>query len=397
MANFKYTAYSSNGEKVNGVIEALTLTEAVKKVKETCPIVEEIKEVKDKNVQRLQKVNIKELCLLCARFAIVLEVGLPIVQSVEMMAKQTEDANLRRILEEVQGDVAMGRSLSASFAVRGHCFPSTFVETIKSGEETGELAPAFKRLNSYYEKSNKTTQKVVGALTYPAIVMVVAVVVMAIIMVVAVPSFTKAFDSLGTELPWITRFVIGLSDWIKKYGLIVVVFVAAIVLGCKLYGKTEKGAVFFASTALKLPLVGKIIQLSGACQFAQTMSMMVMAGMPILRCIETAGRSVGNYVMRRDILETATGVQAGKTLGACLSKSRYLPAMLVEMTAIGESTGTLESTLETVGNYYDNETQVATAKALSFLEPAIIGVLAVFVVGILFSVYLPMFSMYGEM
>ncbi len=398
MANFKYTAYSLNGEKVMGVVEALNQTDAVAKIKENCPIVEEIKEVKDNTaVRRMQKVSTKALSLLCARFAIVLNVGLPIVQSVEMMAKQTEDANLKKVLEDVAADVAMGRSLSASFAVRSECFPSTFIETVRSGEETGELGAAFERLSSYYEKSSKTMQKVVGALTYPAIVMVVAIVVMGIIMVVAVPSFTKAFAQLGSELPWITKFVIGLSNWVKSYGLIVVVIVAAIVLGCKIYSKTEKGAVFFSSTLLKLPLMGNIVKLSGASQFAQTMSMMVMAGMPVIRCIETAGKSVSNYVMRRDILESASGIEAGRTIGSCLGKSEYLPSMLVEMTAIGESTGTLESTLKTVGDYYDNEVQVATAKALSFLEPAIIGFLAVFVVMILFSVYLPMFSMYGEM
>lgn len=397
MANYKYTAYSSDGEKINGVVEALSLVEAAKKIKLTCPIVEEIKEVKDKNVQALRRVSTKELSLLCNRFSIVLEVGLPIVQSVEMMAKQTEDLNLKHILEEVKLDVAMGRSLSAAFAVREQCFPTTFIETIRSGEETGELSAAFGRLKEYYEKSSKTTQKLVGVLIYPSIVLAVAVVVIGIILVVAIPSFTSAFDQLGTELPWITKFMIAVSDWMIKYGLVAVIIVAAVILACKVYSKTEKGAVLFSSFLLKLPVIGKIVLLSGASQFAQTMSMMVTAGMPILRSLETSGRSVSNYVMRRDILESTKGVQAGKTIAASLGKSDYLPSMLIEMTAIGETTGTLESTLKSIGDYYDNEVQMATAKALALLEPLIIGFLAVFVIIILFSVYLPMFSMYGSM
>lgn len=397
MANYKYTAYSSDGEKINGVVEALSLVEAAKKIKQNCPVVEEIKEVKEKNVQMLRKVSVKELSLLCNRFSIVLEVGLPIVQSVEMMAKQTEDANLKRILEEVKSDVAMGRSLSAAFAVREQCFPATFIETIRSGEETGELSVAFARLKEYYEKSNKTTQKLIGVMIYPSIVMAVAIVVIVIIMVVAVPSFTSAFDQLGAELPWVTKLIIAMSGWMTKYGLIMLIIVAASILSCKLYSRTEKGAVLFSSLLLKIPVIGKIVLLSGASQFAQTMSMMVIAGMPILRSIETAGRSVGNYVMRRDILESTKGVQAGKTIAASLAKSNYLPSMLIEMTAIGETTGTLESTLKSIGDYYDNEVQMATAKALSLLEPMIIGLLAVFVILILFSVYLPMFSMYGSM
>jgi type IV pilus assembly protein PilC len=154
------------------------------------------------------------------------------------------------------------------------------------------------------------------------------------------------------------------------------------------------GAEIVAVLTLSIPIVGKIIQLSAASQFAHTMSMMLSSGMPILRCLETAGKSVGNYVMRRDILATSVGVEEGKSLGTCLRKSKYLPSMLIEMTAMGETTGTMEHTLGAVARFYDNEVEVTTAKATGLLEPAIICVLAVVVVVILFSVYLPLFSMY---
>lgn len=397
MANYKYVAYSKNGEKVKGVVEALTKNEAVAKIKDLCPVVEEIKEIQGQVVeQKIQKIKIKDLSLMCERFAIVLNVGLPLVQSVEMMANQTEDKNLKHILQEVHEDVAMGRSLYAAFSLRAEAFPNTFVESVRAGEETGDLSTTFKRLSTYYTNSSKTKQKVASALTYPAIVIVVAIVVMAIIMVVAIPSFTSAFASLGSELPAITKFVIWLSDFLIKYGLFIVIVAAATFIGLKLYSKTEKGEEFFAKTALKIPLISKIVQMSNSSEFAQTMSMMVLAGMPIIRGLEIAGRSMSNYVMRRDVLDCVAGIEAGRTMAFCLSQSEYLPKMLIEMTTIGESTGSLETTLNTVGDYYDNEVQIATGKALSVLEPAIIGVLAVFVVGILLSVYLPMFGMYGS-
>lgn len=398
MANYKYVAYSPNGEKVKGFVEALTKNEAVAKIKDMCPVVEEIKEIQGEVVkQKIQKVKVKELSLMCERFAIVLNVGLPLVQSVEMMANQTDDKNLKHILEEVHDDVAMGRSLYAAFLLRAEAFPNTFVESVRAGEETGDLATTFKRLSTYYTNSSKTKQKVTSALTYPAIVIVVAIVVMAIIMVVAIPSFTRAFASLGSDLPAITKFVIWLSDFLIKYGLFIVIVAAAVFIGLKLYSKTEQGEEFFAKTALKLPLISKIVQMSNASEFAQTMSMMVLAGMPIIRGLEIAGRSMGNYVMRRDVLDCVAGIEAGRTMAFCLGQSEYLPKMLIEMTTIGETTGSLEHTLNTVGDYYDNEVQIATGKALSVLEPAIIAVLAVFVVGILLSVYLPMFGMYGSM
>ena len=249
---------------------------------------------------------------------------------------------------------------------------------------------------AYYDKTNKTKQKVISSLTYPALTMVVGIIVMIIIMVVAVPSFTKTFERMGTEMPGITVFVIGMSNFFTNYGILMLFVIAAIVLACKVYQQTEKGAELFSSLALMLPIVGNIIQLNAASQFAHTMAMMLTSGMPILGCIETAGKSIGNYVMRRDILAAAGGVEEGKSLASCMEKSKYLPSMLVAMVAMGETTGTLETTLTAVAGFYDNEVDINTSRAVSVLEPAIIGVLAVFVVVVLFSVYLPMFSMYGS-
>jgi len=215
--------------------------------------------------------------------------------------------------------------------------------------------------------------------------------------VVAVPAFTKTFASMGSDLPAITKFVMGVSDFITAYGLLIAVIALGIFVALKLYGATPAGREFFAKLILKLPVFSKIVLMSNASEFAQTMSMMVLAGMPIIKGMEIAGRGMSNYVMKRDVLDAVVGIEAGKTMAYCLSQSAYLPAMLVEMTTIGESTGTLESTLKSVGDYYDNEVQIATQKATSMLEPLIIAVLAVFVMIILLSVYMPMFSMYEGM
>lgn len=399
MANFKYKAISTSGEPVNGVIEATDQMTAVAKIKQTCSIITEIEEVQGLETEykpRARKIDAKLLSLMCDRFSIILGVGLPIVKAVDMLAGQMEDKALKGILKKVSKDVAIGRTLSSSFAAQKGYFPVTFVESVRSGEESGNLAETFRRMQAYYDKTSKTKQKVITSLTYPGITMVVGIIVMIIIMVVAVPSFTKTFERSGTELPGITVFVIGLSNFFVNYGIILIFAIAAIVLACKLYQQTEKGAELFSSLSLMIPIVGNIIQLNAASQFAHTMAMMLTSGMPILGCIETAGKSIGNYVMRRDILATAGGVEEGKSLSACMEKSKYLPPMLVEMVAMGEKTGTLETTLTAVAGYYDNEVDVNTTRAVSVLEPAIIGVLAVFVVVVLFSVYLPMFTMYGS-
>lgn len=400
MGNFKYTAKSKSGEIVNGVIEASDQFEAVAKIKQTCPVIIEIEETSDiKSLTGpvLRRINDKNLSLICDRFSTLIKVGLPIVDCVNMLSRQVDDKDISAILNGVGKDVSMGRSLYASFAARDGVFPTTFLESVKSGEESGDLDKTFGRLKTYYERTSKTKSKVVSSLTYPAMTIVVAIIVIIIIMVVAVPTFSKTFASMGTEMPWVTKMLIAISDFFINYGVYLLMILVTGIMALRVYMRTPKGAEMVSAVLIAIPIVGKIIQLSAASQFAHTMSMMLSSGMPILKCLETAGKGVGNYVMRRDILSAIEDVEEGKSLSTCLNRSIYLPSMLVEMTAMGESTGTLETTMEAVGNFYDNEVDIATQRALSVLEPAIIAVLAVVVVFILFSVYLPMFSMYGSM
>lgn len=396
MANFKYKAISVSGENVTGVVEAPTQMDAVVKVKQTYPVITEIKEVKDLEGIQIgsKKVDVQTLSLLCDRLSIILGVGLPIVKSVDMVADQMDDKDLKKALTDISKDVSMGRSLYASFAAKGKMFPVTFLESIKAGEESGDLVTVFARLKDYYERTSKTKQKVTSSLMYPMFTMVVAVIVVIIVMVVGVPMFSKSFEQSGMELPAITQFVINVSNFFINYGILMAVILAIAGFAFGAYARTDAGQETISIALLTMPVIGKIVQLSAASQFAHTMAMMLTSGMPILRCLETAGKSVGNYVMRRDILGSAVGVEEGKSLGMCLRMSKYLPNMLVEMTAMGEATGTLEMTLEAVARFYDNEVEIATAKATSLLEPAIIVVLAGVVVVIMFSVYLPLFSMY---
>lgn len=400
MGNFKYTAKSKSGELIHGVVEADDQFEAVAKIKQTCPIIVEIEETSrsgELTGPMLKRISDKDLSLMCDRFSMLIKVGLPIVDAVSMLSRQMEDKNLSHILRDIAKDVSMGRSLYASFSSRKGVFPATFLESIKSGEESGDLDRTFARLKDYYERTSKTKDKVISALTYPALTMVVAVIVVIIIMVVAVPMFTKTFAQMGSELPVITQMLISISDFLINYGVYLLMFFAASLVALRMYARTERGAETFAALTLTIPIIGKVVQLSAASQFAHTMSMMLSSGMPILRCLDTAGKGISNYVMRRDILDAIDEVEEGKSLGVCLGKSEYLPTILVEMTAMGEQTGTLETTLEAVGNFYDNEVELSTQRALSVLEPMIIALLAGIVVFILFSVYLPMFGMYGNM
>jgi len=385
---------------VSGVVEAVSKNDAVAQVRQSCEIVLSLKEVPKAisrdPLERFHKINAKSLALTCQQFAIILRAGLPLVQTVDLVADQCADKSLGALLRQVSEDVSNGWSLSYSFSQRGaKSLPPTFQETVRAGEESGDLLSSFSRMADYFERMNKTRESVVSALTYPAFVVAVAAVVVTIIMGYAVPAFINMFDSLGTELPWVTTALIAVSSFFRKYSLLLLALMALFIFCFRLYGMTEKGAPRLARAQLKIPIMGEIVRMSGASQFAHTMSTLLAAGMPILQAIEVSGRTMTNRCMSDEIMGALPGVEGGRTLGECLGYTKELPAMLIRMTAVGEATGSLEATLKILAEYYDNEVDVRTKRALSLLEPAIIIVLAVFVVFILMAVYLPMFNMYG--
>lgn len=398
MPAYYYEGAYTNGEKVNGVVEASSPNEAVAQIRQSCDIVLSLKEVRAKTgegIQLFQKVDAKSLSMVCRQFSIILKAGLPLVQAVDLTASQTQDKLLAKILKQVSEDISNGWSLSYSFRQRGKKLPVTFIETIRSGEESGDLQEAFERMSVYYDRMYKTRQKAVSALIYPAFVLAVAVVVVGIIMFYAVPTFSSTFESMDIELPLVTRILIAVSGFFSRYAVWIVLILAAVLLGVYTYGQLEKGRMRISRWKLRLPVFGRIGSMAGASQFAHTMSTMLAAGMPILQAIEVSGRAISNYCMSQAVLRTIPGVESGKALGDCLNQSKDLPEMLVKMTAIGESTGSMEEILNVMAEYYDNEVDTATARALSLLEPIIILMLAGVVVLILFSVYIPMFSMYN--
>ena len=400
MPTFKYEGAYASGERVSGVVEAVSQTDAVAQIRQSCEVVLSLKEVpraatRDP-MERFRSISAKSLALTCQQFAIILKAGLPLVQTVDLVADQCADKVLSRLLRQVSEDVSNGWSLSYSLEQRGgRKLPVTFRETVRAGEESGDLLASFRRLSDYFQRMSKTRDSVVSALTYPAFVIVVAVIVVAIIMGYAVPTFTSMFQSMDLELPWVTTALIAVSHFFQAYTLPLVGLLALAVLLIRLYGATEKGGMALARAQLKLPILGAVVRMSGASQFAHTMSTLLAAGMPILRAIEVSGRTMTNRCMASEVLDTLPGVEGGRSLGDCMGYARELPAMLVQMTAVGEATGSMESTLKVLAEYYDNEVEVRAKRALSILEPAIIVALAVFVVFILMAVYLPMFSMYS--
>lgn len=401
MPVFKYEARYEGGETATGIVEAISEVEAVAQLRKTFEVVLDIKEV-PKNFSKPsfgggKKIKTKSLALISKQFAIILQAGLPLVQTVKLVAEQSESKELKDLWNQVAEDISGGWSLSYSLEQRAPYLPTIFRESIRAGEDSGDLESAFARMSDYYSRVQKTRSKTITTLSYPALIIVVAVIVISIIMGFAVPVFTDVFEQMDAELPPVTLALIAVSDFFQQWFFVVILLIAAIICGLWFANRTPQGSEAIAKALLSLPVFGNIIRMSAASQFAHTMSAMLAAGMPIMQALEVTGRTIDNKVLANEVLGALPGVEDGRSVGTSLALSAdQLPEMLVQMTTVGEKTGSMEDTLQVLARYYDNEVDTRTDRVLAMLEPIIIVVLSLFVVFILLAVYLPMFNLYQQ-
>ena len=383
------------------MISAYDEYEAVSMLRGKCAFITKIEPVKEKKsilsrpVQ--YRIKEKELALMCSQFSIILSSGLSVVRCVEMVAAQSKNKYTRQMLEKVAEDIGAGYSMAQSFENHMPSLPKTFIETVRAGEQTGTLEKCFARLHTYFDKSAKTKAKIVSALTYPAMVIVVAIIVVVIIMVVAVPAFTNAFTDLGTELPAVTRALIAVSNGFLHWWWLLLCIVAAAVVASVVYRRSERGRIATAAFSLRRAPLRQLHTMNAAAQFASSMATMLAAGLPVTRALDVTSQTLSNYVFALGVRQVKQNVERGRSIAESMAEVEYFPKMLSEMVGVGERAGSLEETLTVIGDYYDNEASIATGRLLSVMEPMITIVLAVIVVVLLLSVYLPMFTMYGSM
>lgn len=401
MTTFKYKGLSPDGQKVSGVVKAYNEYEAVSMLRETCSVITNIQEVKERLSLNVNlgstKIKDKDLSIMCSQFAIILSSGLPIVRCVEMVGEQARTPELRAMLKKVAEDVSGGYPLAQSFENNAPDLPVTFIETIRAGEASGTLEICFERLEKYFDKQAKIRGKVISTLTYPAIVIFVAIVVFIIVMVKAVPMFVTTFAEMGTDLPGITKGMIAVSNFMTKQWLTLVFVILALVLTYFLVRHSEKGRVMLDTFSLQKSPLKKLHSMNAMSQFSATMATMLSAGLPIIQSLEVTANVITNSLISNSIRRVCRSVEQGRGLAESMREEKMYPQLLVEMTNVGEQSGNLEKTLTVVSDYYNNEVTVLTDRLLSLLEPVITIGLAVMTVILLLGVYLPMFSMYGGM
>ena len=402
MVTYKYTALSQSGQKVSGVIDAFNEMDAVDRIKQNHSVIIKMTPVKENGLLNMEiggnKLNNKAFIVMCSQFAIILGAGIPIARTCHLIADKTTDKPLKRMLMHVAEDVEAGRSISASFAERGEkLLPTTFVETIAAGEQSGNLDKAFQTVHEHFDKQAKMAARVKSALAYPIFVLFIAVAVVVVLMVKVVPTFLAIFDSYDAQLPVPTLILIAISDFFVKYWMVLLAIIAAAVIFYKVYGNTEEGRMNLAKWSLKVPILGNIQELNAASEFANTLTTMLSSGLPMTKAITITAKTMSNYYMSTEVGKLAVKLEEGHALGASMREANFMPDILVDMVSVGEETGEMEQTLKTVALYYDAELDMAINSALEKLEPALLVGLAGIAGFIVIAIYMAMFSMYAAM
>ena len=402
MVTYKYTALSQSGQKVSGVIDAFNEMDAVDRIKQNHSVIIKMTPVKENGLLNMEiggnKLNNKAFIVMCSQFAIILGAGIPIARTCHLIADKTTDKPLKRMLMHVAEDVEAGRSSSASFAERGEkLLPTTFVETIAAGEQSGNLDKAFQTVHEHFDKQAKMAARVKSALAYPIFVLFIAVAVVVVLMVKVVPTFLAIFDSYDAQLPVPTLILMAISDFFVKYWMVLLAIIAAAVIFYKVYGNTEEGRMNLAKWSLKVPILGNIQELNAASEFANTLTTMLSSGLPMTKAITITAKTMSNYYMSTEVGKLAVKLEEGHALGASMREANFMPDIMVDMVSVGEETGEMEQTLKTVALYYDAELDMAINSALEKLEPALLVGLAGIAGFIVVAIYMAMFGMYAAM
>ncbi len=340
------------------------------------------------------KVNDKDLVVFTRQFATMIDAGLPLVQALDILSKQTENKTLAKAIGVIKVDVEGGSTFADALRKHTTVFSDLYANMVAAGEAGGILDTILGRLAVYIEKAMKLKRKVKGAMIYPSFIIGAAIIVVAIIMVFVVPTFAKMFAQLGGILPLPTRIVIGISNFLGgPGGLAILAALAGLAIFIVQFRKTDKGRKITDKILLKLPVVGMLLRKVAIAKFTSTLGTLIGSGVPILDGLNITAKTSGNKIVEEAIVNVREAVTAGKTIAEPLSEAKLSPPMVTQMIAVGETTGALETMLNKIAEFYDEEVDTAVANLTSMIEPVLIVFLGVTVGFIVISMYLPIFKL----
>ncbi len=394
MATFTYSARTLAGELQTGTIDLPSRDEVVNYLRrqKLIPIKVEQKS-SGLELSLGSGINTRQIVIFTRQFATMINAGLPLVQSLDILAKQSESKALRKVIEQVLYDVEAGNTLADSMRKHPSAFSDLYVNMVAAGEAGGILDVILLRLATFLEKADALRRKIKGAMVYPAVILVVAAAAVATLLIFVIPTFENMFASAGVPLPVPTRAVIQLSNLVQSYwwALLGVILLSAFLV--RQTYKNPAGQLAIDRMLLRVPLMGGLLRKAAIARFTRTLGTLVASGVSILDGLEITARTAGNRVLHDAIMSSRASIAGGETISEPLKRSGVFPPMVVQMINVGEQTGGLDEMLTKIADFYDDEVDSAVEALLSAMEPIMIVVLGVVVGGMIVAMYLPIFDM----
>lgn len=396
MKRFAYEARTRSGEIVKGILEVENKEVAATQLREEGYFITSLKEAaisSTRPFKRKIRLKAKHLALFCRQFAIMLGTGITLVKTLELLEEQAFDVKFGRVLREIRLDVASGTAFTKALEKHRHVFPHVFIHLVEAGEITGALPEVLDRLAVYYEREDELRKKIGEALMYPAIITAVSFLMVLVLLFVVLPMLVDNFAGFGVETPALTAKVLDARDWMLDFWYVIVGIFFLVYAAFRLYINTEGGSYVKDFVSLSLPAVGELQKMVIFSRFCRTLSLLLTSGIAMIPTLQILERLMENAVVKKAIQGATVGVERGQGISAPLMEHKVFPTMLVQMVSVGEETGNLETVLIQLADYYDREVNFAVASFTKLLEPVIMLILAVVVLFILISVYLPMMEM----
>lgn len=399
MPTFEWKGTGRNGQVQSGVLVADSKDTVVTMMRRQQVVVTAVKE-KGKEIAVPKfggKVPPQLVAIFTRQFSVMIDAGLPLVQCLEILGGQQENKAFKRALITIRGDVEAGSSLADAMRKHPKIFNDLFTNMVAAGEAGGILDTILQRLAQYIEKAVKLNSQVKSAMIYPVGVISIAAIVIAVILWKVIPVFAALFAGLGAELPLPTRVVISLSNFIADFWWLIGGSIFAIITGLKRWHATPKGKRIIDAFMLKLPIVGDLIRKIAVARFCRTLATLTSSGVPILDGLQITAKTSGNSIVEDAIMATRKSVEEGKTISEPLGQTDVFPTMVVQMIAVGEQTGALDTMLTKIAEFYEDEVDTAVAGLMKLLEPVLVAFLGVAIGGIVIAMYMPMFTLIGKM
>ena len=398
MPLFEYTARNSaNGQIQKGQVDVKTREEVSAYLRKNRMMLVSVREAPKKMTLGgglgKARVKIRDIVIFTRQFATMINAGLPLVQSLTILADQTENKTLKEVTKAVVHDVEAGNTLADAFAKHPNAFTSLYVNMVAAGEAGGILDTILIRLATFLEKSDALIRKVKGAMIYPAVIFSVAIIAIAVLLIFVIPTFQSMFASVNMALPLPTRVVIGMSNLLIGYWWAFIGAIAGGIYLLKKYYATTGGQRRIDGLLLRAPVLGDILRKSAVSRFTRTLGTLISSGVSILDGLEITAKTAGNMIVHDAVMESRQSIAGGETIAAPLAKSKVFPPMVISMIAVGEQTGGLDEMLTKIADFYDEEVDVAVSSLLSLMEPVMIVVLGVIVGGMVVAMSLPIFDM----